>query len=67
MAPLYRKHCRTKQKGRGEGRVLFVFLQSSVTHALAHRHRETVEGGTGAAGRTVGAMDGAIEPPWTGL
>lgn len=27
MAPLYRKHCRTKQKGRGEGRVLFVFLQ----------------------------------------
>ena len=24
---LYRKHCRTKQKGRGERRVLFVFLQ----------------------------------------
>ena len=37
------------------------------TNALAHRHRETVEGGTGAAGRTVGALDGAIEPPWTGL
>ncbi|CRX68561.1 unnamed protein product [Stenotrophomonas maltophilia] len=42
------------------------FFSSSVTHALAHRHRETVEGGTGAAGRTVGAMDGAIEPPWPG-
>ncbi len=27
MARLYRKHCRIKQKGRGEGRVLFVFLQ----------------------------------------
>ncbi|PTA79613.1 hypothetical protein C9414_19375, partial [Bacillus sp. Nf3] len=31
------------------------------------RHRETVEGGSGGAGRTVGAMDGAIEPPWMGL
>ncbi|HFL7650004.1 TPA: hypothetical protein ACG450_004146, partial [Stenotrophomonas maltophilia] len=27
MAPLYRKHCRTKQKGRGERRVLFVVHQ----------------------------------------
>ncbi len=36
-------------------------------NALAHRHRETVEGGAGAAGRTAGAMDGAYEPPRTGL
>ena len=28
-----------------------------------HRHRETVEGGEVWVGRTVGAMDGAIEPP----
>ncbi|HHA2784570.1 TPA: hypothetical protein ACOEQY_004239, partial [Stenotrophomonas maltophilia] len=27
MARLYRKHCRIKQKGRGEGRVLFLFHQ----------------------------------------
>ncbi len=27
MAPLYRKHCRIKQKGRGESRVLFPFHQ----------------------------------------
>ncbi len=29
----------------------------------SNRHRETVEGGAVWAGRTVGAMDGAIEPP----
>ncbi|QGL66412.1 hypothetical protein FEO86_03525 [Stenotrophomonas maltophilia] len=29
--------------------------------------RETVEGGAVWVCRTVGAMDGAIEPPWTGL
>ena len=33
-------------------------------NALAHRHRETVGGGAVWVGRTVGAMDGAIEPPW---
>jgi len=31
---------------------------------LAPRHRETVGGGAVWACRTVGAMDGAIEPPW---
>ncbi len=31
------------------------------------RSRETVRGGAVWAGRTVGAMDGAIEPPWMGL
>ncbi len=28
---------------------------------------ESVRGGAVWGGRTVGAMDGAIEPPWTGL
>ncbi|MBN5148506.1 hypothetical protein JY412_17435, partial [Stenotrophomonas maltophilia] len=28
---------------------------------------ESVEGGAVWMGRTVGAMDGAIEPPWMGL
>ncbi|MFL6960061.1 hypothetical protein ACJ7C5_19985 [Nocardiopsis yanglingensis] len=32
--PLYRKHCRIKQKGRGEGRVLFVFHQFVSTQML---------------------------------
>ena len=31
------------------------------------RSRETVRGGAVWVGRTVGAMDGAIEPPWMGL
>ena len=30
---------------------------------FTHRHRETVGGGAVWVGRTVGAMDGAIEPP----
>jgi len=34
---------------------------------IYHRHRETVEGGAVWGCRTVGAMDGAIEPPWMGL
>ena len=34
---------------------------------LTHRHRETVGGGAVWGSRTVGAMDGAIEPPGTGL
>ncbi len=34
---------------------------------FTHRHRETVGGGAVWVGRTVGAMDGAIEPPGTGL
>ncbi|TPD95040.1 hypothetical protein FJP65_12230 [Stenotrophomonas maltophilia] len=34
---------------------------------IYHRHRETVEGGVVWGCRTVGAMDGAIEPPWMGL
>ena len=34
---------------------------------LTNRHRETVRGGAVWVGRTVGAMDGAIEPPWMGL
>ncbi|PJL48696.1 hypothetical protein B9Y74_12575 [Stenotrophomonas maltophilia] len=34
---------------------------------VTDRHRETVRGGAVWACRTVGAMDGAIEPPWTGL
>ncbi len=34
---------------------------------LTHRHRETVGGGAVWGRRTVGAMDGAIEPPGTGL
>jgi len=33
---------------------------------VTDRHRETVRGGAVWACRTVGAMDGAIEPPWTG-
>ncbi|AVJ31744.1 hypothetical protein CLM74_02590 [Stenotrophomonas sp. MYb57] len=32
-----------------------------------NRHREPVEGGAVWGCRTVGAMDGAIEPPWMGL
>ncbi len=56
-----------KKKDAAKAASFFFSFSSSVTHALAHRHRETVEGGTGAAGRTVGAMDGAIEPPGTGL
>ncbi len=42
------------------------YPQSQVTH----RHRETIGGGAGGGGggrATVGAMDGAIEPPGTGL
>ncbi len=31
------------------------------------RSRKSVGGGAVGASRTVGAMDGAIEPPWTGL
>ena len=46
MAPLYRKHCWIKQKDAANA-ASFCFFSSSVTHALAHRHRETVEGGTG--------------------
>ena len=34
---------------------------------LTHRHRESVGGGAVWGCRTVGAMDGAIEPPGTGL
>src|SRR6185437_13614387 len=33
----------------------------------SNRRGETVTGGAVWACRTVGAMDGAIEPPWTGL
>ncbi len=39
------------------------YPQSQVTH----RHRETIGGGAVWGCRTVGAMDGAIEPPGTGL
>jgi len=31
------------------------------------RSQESVRGGAVWVGRTVGAMDGAIEPPWMGL
>ncbi|WP_164079768.1 hypothetical protein [Stenotrophomonas maltophilia] len=31
------------------------------------QQQDTVEGGAVWVGRTVGAMDGAIEPPWKGL
>ncbi len=34
---------------------------------IYRRSRKSVEGGVVGASRTVGAMDGAIEPPWTGL
>ncbi len=34
---------------------------------MTNRHPETVGGGAVWVGRTVGAMDGAIEPPWMGL
>ncbi len=34
---------------------------------IYYRHREPVEGGAVWGCRTVGAMDGAIEPPWMGL
>ncbi|WP_204373636.1 hypothetical protein, partial [Stenotrophomonas maltophilia] len=37
------------------------FFSSSVTNALAHRHRKTVEGGTGADGGTVHGMDAVAE------
>ena len=36
-------------------------------NAFAVRHREIREGEAGWAGGTVGAMDGAIEPPGMGL
>ncbi|WP_295515810.1 hypothetical protein, partial [uncultured Stenotrophomonas sp.] len=32
--------------------------------ALAVRRRDAWQAGSGWAGKTVGAMDGAIEPPW---
>ncbi|AVK73167.1 hypothetical protein D7Y46_03085 [Stenotrophomonas maltophilia] len=34
---------------------------------IYHRHQEPVGGGAVWVGRTVGAMDGAIEPPGMGL
>ncbi|MDW7603879.1 hypothetical protein R1V99_25880, partial [Stenotrophomonas maltophilia] len=46
-----------KKKDAANAASFFFSISSSPTNALAHRHRETVEGGTGAAGRTVGAMD----------
>ncbi|HFL7695296.1 TPA: hypothetical protein ACG453_004092, partial [Stenotrophomonas maltophilia] len=45
------------------------FFSSSVTNALAHRHRETVEGGTGADGGTrrkpVLGGSATASMPWT--
>ncbi|QBR43217.1 hypothetical protein DAIF1_07440 [Stenotrophomonas indicatrix] len=64
-AALARKQ--TNKKDAANAASFLFSISSSVTHALAHRHRETVGGGAVWVGRTVGAMDGAIEPPWTGL
>ena len=63
-AALARKQ--TNKKDAANAASFLFSISSSVTHALAHRHRETVGGGAVWVGRTVGAMDGAIEPPWTG-
>ncbi|MDR6695016.1 hypothetical protein J2X70_002498 [Stenotrophomonas sp. 1337] len=64
-AALARKQ--TNKKDAANAASFLFSISSSVTHALAHRHRETVGGGAVWVGRTVGAMDGAIEPPGTGL
>jgi|GEM_PF-1274476 len=61
-AALARKQ--TNKKDAANAASFLFSISSSVTHALAHRHRETVGGGAVWVGRTVGAMDGAIEPPW---
>ncbi|WP_313420341.1 hypothetical protein, partial [Stenotrophomonas sp.] len=66
MARLYKSNAEPKKKDAAKAASFFFSISSSPTNALAHRHRETVEGGTGAAGRTAGAMDGAYEPPWMG-
>ncbi len=62
-----RAHKQTNKKDAANAASFLFSISSSVTHALAHRHRETVGGGAVWVGRTVGAMDGAIEPPGTGL
>ncbi len=67
MAPLYRKHCRIKQKGRGEGRVLFVFLQFVSYPCSCPPSPGNCRGWGGVGGGTDGAIHGAIEPPGTGL
>ena len=61
-AALARKQ--TNKKDAANAASFLFSISSSVAHALAHRHRETVGGGAVWVGRTVGAMDGAIEPPW---
>ncbi len=60
MAPLYRKHCRTKQKGRGEGRVLFVFFQFVSNPMLL----PTVTGKLSNAGRVQMAGPSTAWMPW---
>ena len=61
-----RAHKQTNKKDAANAASFLFSISSSVTHALAHRHREMVGGGAVWVGRTVGAMDGAIEPPGTG-
>ncbi len=60
MAPLYRKHCRIKQKGRGESRVLFVFFQFVSNPMLL----PTVTGKLSKAGRVQMAGPSTAWMPW---
>ena len=53
-AALARKQ--TNKKDAANAASFLFSISSSVTHALAHRHRETVGGGAVWVGRTVGAM-----------
>ena len=60
MAPLYKGHCRTKEKGRGESRVLFLFHQFVSNPMLL----PTVTGKLSGVGR-VGLA--GVRAPWMAL
>ena len=49
-------HKQTNKKDAAKAASFLFSISSSVTHAPAHRHRETVGGGAVWVGRTVGAM-----------
>ena len=49
-------HKQTNKKDAAKAASFLFSISSSATHALAHRHRETVGGGAVWVGRTVGAM-----------
>ena len=52
-----------KFKGKSRSRRLFAFAFAPALGLMHPRPQETVEGRPGGLRRTVGAMDGAIEPP----